>query len=143
MRNCICVDLRSYPRGAKRSASKNMDKKFLEKMKARLLEEKATLDKELAGITKKDPHAKGERAARFPNLGSELEDNAAEVALYSDRLSLEGGLEGQLANVKRALAAIADGTYGKCKVDGKPIPKKRLEVFPAARTCIKHAATVK
>ena len=35
---------------------------------------------------------------------------------------------------------LADGTYGKCEVCGKPIGAARLEAMPAARLCIADAA---
>ena len=35
-----------------------------------------------------------------------------------------------LAQVRAALARIADGTYGRCTVDGGPIDEKRLESVP-------------
>ena len=35
--------------------------------------------------------------------------------------------------IDNALARIDDGTYGICELDGKPIPKQRLEAIPWAR----------
>jgi RNA polymerase-binding transcription factor DksA len=44
----------------------------------------------------------------------------------------------RLAEIDDALRRIADGTYGVCEGSGKPIPKKRLEVFPSARYCVEY-----
>jgi RNA polymerase-binding transcription factor DksA len=41
--------------------------------------------------------------------------------------------------VRKALAAIHIGTYGKCEICGNPIDKARLEVYPEATTCIECA----
>jgi DnaK suppressor protein len=37
---------------------------------------------------------------------------------------------------ERALARIADGTYGVCEVCGNPIGKNRLMAFPRATMCM-------
>jgi len=42
----------------------------------------------------------------------------------------------RLRYVMEALERIEDGTYGVCEGCEEPIPRKRLEVFPAARYCI-------
>ena len=43
--------------------------------------------------------------------------------------------QGRLAD-NRALARIADGTYGVCESCGKPIGKRRLMAFPRATMCM-------
>jgi RNA polymerase-binding transcription factor len=43
-----------------------------------------------------------------------------------------------LQEIDDALRRIADGTYGRCAVDGGPIEEKRLNAVPWARYCIKH-----
>ncbi len=43
-----------------------------------------------------------------------------------------------LAEVQAALARIADGTYGKCSVDGGPIEEARLKAIPWTQYCLKH-----
>ncbi|MBR7833413.1 TraR/DksA C4-type zinc finger protein [Actinospica durhamensis] len=39
-----------------------------------------------------------------------------------------------------ALERLDSGDYGRCEVCGAPIPAERLEVRPAARTCVNCAA---
>ncbi len=43
-----------------------------------------------------------------------------------------------LQQVRAALQRIADGTYGRCLVDGGPMGTKRLDAVPWAPYCIKH-----
>ncbi len=43
-----------------------------------------------------------------------------------------------LQQVRAALQRIADGTYGRCLVDGGPIGTKRLDAVPWAPYCIRH-----
>jgi len=52
-------------------------------------------------------------------------------------LNIATGESQRLRDVTDALQRIANGTYGVCEGCEEPIPKKRLEVFPAARYCIK------
>ena len=50
--------------------------------------------------------------------------------------ALKGNLEERIRDVERALARLADGTYGICENCGKPINPERLEALPSARLCI-------
>jgi DnaK suppressor protein len=43
-----------------------------------------------------------------------------------------------LKHVREALTRIADGTFGRCLVDGAPIEAKRLDAVPWAPYCLKH-----
>jgi DnaK suppressor protein len=45
-------------------------------------------------------------------------------------------LDEELARVKEARQALADGTYGKCVDCGKEIPAARLEAMPEATRCV-------
>jgi RNA polymerase-binding transcription factor DksA len=40
--------------------------------------------------------------------------------------------------IDRALAKMAEGTYGICEVSGEPIPKERLEAIPWARERVEY-----
>lgn len=41
-----------------------------------------------------------------------------------------------LADLERALAQVAAGTYGRCGTCGRPIPDERLTARPTATTCV-------
>jgi RNA polymerase-binding transcription factor DksA len=56
----------------------------------------------------------------------------------AERLAIE--LREALDEVDAALVRLAEGTYGRCEVCGKPIGAARLEAMPAARLCIVDAA---
>lgn len=53
-------------------------------------------------------------------------------------LNIASGESERLNEINDALERIKIGTYGVCEGSGKPIPKKRLEVFPAARYCVEY-----
>ncbi|MEU2161267.1 TraR/DksA C4-type zinc finger protein [Streptomyces chengbuensis] len=46
-----------------------------------------------------------------------------------------------LADLDLALDRLERGGYGRCETCGEPIPPERLEVRPAATTCVRCAAT--
>lgn len=118
-------------------AEKNtLDKEFIKKIENQLLAEKTRLEKELAQFTKKNPHNASDYDADFPTIGDAEDENAAEVATYSDNLTLERTLESALRDVNSALKRVKEGTYGICRYCGKPIDPKRLEARPASSACM-------
>jgi len=113
-----------------------MDKDTLQAIKNKLLEEKARLEKELESFTRKDSQITDNYLANFPQFGDKEDENAAEVADYSDRLSLEHALEMKLRDVNKALESIKKGNYGICKYCKKPIEKERLLIRPNSASCV-------
>jgi len=113
-----------------------LDQKFIETAKEKLLEEKKRLEKELKSFTKRNIHNISDYDAHFPSFGDKDDENAAEVALYSDNLTLERTLESALRDVNKALERIKEGTYGICKYCGKDIGKERLEARPTSSACV-------
>ena len=43
-----------------------------------------------------------------------------------------------LEQVRDALQRIENGSFGKCRVDGRPIEEKRLQAIPWTPYCLKH-----
>lgn len=113
-----------------------MDKEFIKKIKAKLEKEEKRLKKELGGFTKKSVHAKGDYHAKFPNFGSESDENAKEVAVFGNRLTLERTLEKELRDVKSTLKKIKGKAYGVCKYCKKEISKARLLARPTSSACV-------
>ena len=99
-------------------------------MQALLEAEMARLKKEL-----------GEHES-FPNLGEKEDENASEVAQFSDNLSLEDELEKALRDVESALKMIEKGTYGTCKYCGQQIDERRLVARPTSTSCIQCKKTL-
>jgi len=113
-----------------------MDKKTLETIRKKLEEEKARLEKGLSSFANKDSRIQGNYRSQFPQFGDKEDENAAEVAIYNDRLSLEHTLEKQLRDVNKALSSIAGGTYGICIHCGKSIEEERLKIRPNSSSCV-------
>ena len=113
-----------------------MDKATIEKMKLFLEDQKIKLEEELKTFAASNPKASGDFNSTFPQYGDKEDENAAEVATFTDNLSVEKTLEGNLRDVKRALERIAKGTYGVCKYCGKEISEKRLMARPESGSCM-------
>lgn len=114
-----------------------MTPQFIEEMKKRLEDERARLERDLGDMGKEDPKNPGHYQPTYPESQSNSEDdNALEMAEYSDDLSLDAKLEAELRDTKKALKAIEDGTYGICKYCHKEIDQKRLEARPTSSSCI-------
>lgn len=110
-----------------------MDKKIKEKLE----QEKTAIEKQLETFATKDPHLKGDWDSKFPKFDGNLEEAADEVEEYGSRLPVEFSLETRLRDINLALEKLAQGKYGKCAKCGEAIEEKRLEVYPAARFCMK------
>lgn len=106
------------------------------KIEKHLLDQKKKLEKELGEFSSKNAHNAEDYNATFPDFGDKEEDNAVEVAQYSDNLTLERSLEASLRDVNKALENLKNGTYGICKYCKKSIDERRLEARPTSSACI-------
>lgn len=113
-----------------------MEKNIIETIKKNLEAEKKRLETELGSFTKKDDVIKDNYQSEFPAFGDDEDENAAEVAEYGDRLSLEHALETQLRDVNKALESIEKGKYGICKYCSQPIEEQRLLARPTSSSCV-------
>jgi len=108
----------------------------LEKIKKDLLARKEQIEKELASFTKKDEFVKDNYRSEFPDFGDKEDENAEEIAQYTDNLSIEYSLEKTLRDIKKALDRIEDGSYGKCAYCGQEIAEERLLARPTSNACV-------
>ncbi len=93
-----------------------------------LLKEKARLEAEIAAVRQEVDTIAAE---------DEIDDveDMAELAVDNDRdQGVLKALQTELQDVEDALRKIAEGSYGFDEKTGAPIPKARLEAYPAART---------
>lgn len=63
------------------------------------------------------------------DIGTELFDRERDLGILE-------AVEGELAEVERALQRIDEGAYGTCEACGRPIGDERLEAQPYARFCV-------
>ena len=110
---------------------------FLQKVKALLILQKATLETDLAKFAKKNSHTVEEGfESTFPEYGDKEDENAAEVADYAANVSIEQDLEKTLRDVNIALERLEAEKYGICKYCKKPIEEKRLLARPTSSACV-------
>lgn len=99
------------------------------------------LTTELASIGRINPANANDWEAKADDLNVDRADEgevAQALESYDDNAGALSKLEVRLNDVKRALAKIANNSYGICEISNKPIEIERLEANPAARTCIEH-----
>jgi DnaK suppressor protein len=71
----------------------------------------------------------GENDQDSTDVGTSTFEREKELSISNNLLDLEEKIE-------RALAKIADGTYGLCERCGKPIEKARIRALPYAALCL-------
>ncbi len=120
-----------------------MNVQTLEKLKGFLIAEKSRLESELGSFSHRNPKsADANMQVEFKDIGNEEGDNAAEVAQFSDNLSLEDELEKALRDAEGALKMIDAGTYGDCKYCKQPIDERRMIARPTSTSCIQCKKTL-
>lgn len=93
---------------------------------ARLRTEIAAAEHEIAGLLRDSGEGAGDDQADTGTKNFEREHE----------MSLANNSRGMLIQSERALARIADGTYGACEHCGNAIGKARLQAFPRATLCV-------
>lgn len=94
--------------------------------------------KEVGRINPDNPKDWEPVAAPLNISQAEIEERASEITSFEDRSAVEFELEKRFEEVERALLSFNDGTYGVCTVCKEKIEVARLDVNPAASTCILH-----
>ncbi len=112
-----------------------MNERELKKFEKQLLEERERLFRNIRNI--EEVSRSGYGRDNGLDLTSFAETGTDSFDLETS-LNIAGYESEQLLEIDDALDRIKRGTYGICEGSGKPIPKKRLEAFPAARFCIEH-----
>ncbi|MSY84405.1 MAG: TraR/DksA family transcriptional regulator [Actinobacteria bacterium] len=98
----------------------------LEEQRAHSLEIVAEQEAELSGLMRDSGDGAGQDQA---DLGATTFERDHEMSVLNSERD-------KLAQIDRALARIADGTYGVCESCGQPIGKLRLMAFPRATLCM-------
>jgi DnaK suppressor protein len=83
-------------------------------------------------------------ASRDTNADDEHDPEGATIAFERSQVeALARQAEHHLEEIDAALTRVEAGTYGTCEVCGTPIGEERLEARPAARICIRCAASTR
>lgn len=109
-------------------ANNELDKEFIEKQQARLLERKAELER----IRDDAQEAARERSQEEQDTQFDSGDQSQYLFERELDATLVQQFDRELEDVNRALQKIEEGTYGLSDDTGEPIPKGRLEAIPEA-----------
>lgn len=100
---------------------------------------KQQLEQELQEIEKQLEESERPQATELSNYDNHPADNASDLTDQLTEMVIDEHRSDNAEEIKRALQAMEDGTYGKCAVCGEEIPIGRLEAMPKALTCVEHA----
>jgi RNA polymerase-binding transcription factor DksA len=105
---------------------------FVRQQKQKLLELRDAMVDSMAGVAQGTlrSRAEGSEASAF---GMHQADAGSDAYDRDFALSLLSQEQDALYEIDQALKRIELGTYGKCEMSGKPIPRARLEAIPFAR----------
>src|SRR6266436_5651087 len=105
---------------------------FTRKQKEKLLQLRDAMVDSMAGVAQDTlrSRAEGSEASAF---GMHQADAGSDAYDRDFALSLLSQEQDALYEIDEALKRIELGTYGKCEMSGKPIPRARLEAIPFAR----------
>jgi RNA polymerase-binding transcription factor DksA len=105
---------------------------FIREQKEKLLQLRDAMVDSMAGVAQGTlrSRAEGSEASAF---GMHQADAGSDAYDRDFALSLLSQEQDALYEIDQALKRIELGTYGKCEMSGKPIPRARLEAIPFAR----------
>jgi RNA polymerase-binding transcription factor DksA len=112
-----------------------------EHFKQKLLAEKASLEKELFDVGRKNPDNPSDwEAVPEEKDTSQADENtvADSISDYEENNAIVNTLESRYNDIRSGLDKIEKGVYGTCQICGREIEIDRLEANPAARTCKEH-----
>jgi RNA polymerase-binding transcription factor DksA len=111
-----------------------LSEELLKQARTRLFAEKKRIEEELGrGGKRVGADGKEKFETAWKEIGTSEEENALEVAEYSDTLGIHRALEDELSQIEAALLRIEQKTYGICGSCRLPIPQQRLMVRPHAQ----------
>ena len=105
-----------------------LDKKFIEQQKGRLLDRKAELER----MQREAQEVSRERSQEYQDTQADSGDESQYLFEREVDATLGQQFGQELKDVNRALEKIEEGTYGLSDRSGEPIAKGRLEAIPEA-----------
>jgi len=116
----------------------SLDKAFIERQRKRLLELRESLTQATAARQAEENDVNADVSGE----AVEYEDDAQRLTALELDDNLVARNAQRLAQIDRALAKIADVTYGRSDASDEPIPIERLEAVPEATHTIAEQAAL-
>jgi DnaK suppressor protein len=112
-----------------------LDEKTISALKARLEEDLARIEADVAEIDRNERESQSEASGENVYRDHMADQGSATFERELD-MTFEENERDLLGDVRAALARIAAGTYGICERCTAEIPAARLEAVPTANLCI-------
>jgi RNA polymerase-binding transcription factor DksA len=114
------------------------DKKFLDEQRELLLEERAKYQRSAQLLKAEADALVLEREPGDVQFDEESGEGDTLAVERDFDLALSAQARQQVDEIDAALERIDNGTYGLCRVSGKPIPKERLQAIPWATERVEY-----
>ena len=112
-------------------AKSALSAKFLEEIRAHLIEERERIVKELTQYTRKESSDDA-----INEVTADEGESAERIAQMGDDLSVEDELSKAYKDIESALTALDRGEYGVCKYCKQTIDEARLKIRPTSTSCV-------
>ncbi|MBV9832149.1 MAG: TraR/DksA C4-type zinc finger protein [Marmoricola sp.] len=106
----------------------------MDQTRSRLEAKLAEIEDQLATMTAPPTEQSNISFGKRVGDGTQMAVERMSQVAVADRLQMVE------VDVRRALAKLDEGSYGRCDVCGRPIPEGRLEALPWATLCVEDAA---
>ena len=110
-----------------------------ERFRQMLLEERDRVRSAIENIRRENPGSMEEETGEETHFDQHLADAATVMHDRELDYTLEENSDTVLGRIEAALGRIDAGTYGTCRVCGRPIDPERLEAQPWTDLCIEDA----
>lgn len=112
---------------------KRLSKKFIEKQKQKLDDDKAKILRQIEELKKEDPFADPDHASDNAAVDTDVREQVGHETIEAEVKNLER----RLLDIDSALKKIIKGSgYGICERCNKVIPLARLKLIPEVQYCI-------
>lgn len=118
---------------------KHIPEDTLEDLTTALEAELAALQEELGDHATKEESGEWDASSTSTGEEADATDTADNIEELVTNVPLVADLKIREREIKAAMAAMENGTYGVCSACGKDIDLDRLEANPAATTCVEDA----
>ena len=113
-----------------------MERKDLDIMKAKLLEERERLVADLESLEETTASTSRDASGDLSSYSSHMADMGSDSMEREKAFLFASAKRSRLDEITVALARMDAGTFGVCESCGNPIPVRRLERMPGALLCI-------
>ncbi|MGN8645200.1 TraR/DksA C4-type zinc finger protein [Gracilibacillus sp. HCP3S3_G5_1] len=111
----------------------------IEQCKQELLERKKIIKQHLTDHFGQEQSLNKDSVSELSNYDNHPADTGSELFEREKDIALNEHEEKELADIKQALQAIENGSYGKCEICHNDIPAERMIAMPTTTHCIAHA----